>query len=140
MIDRSPLTRTTARVALGLLLSVGVLASACKKDEEPPPMPVPAEEASAEPVVELTLQPEEDASVEEVDAGKKGTGKAAPNLKKCCSALKQNAAGAPEQMKAAMLAAAGVCDAAVASGATSGSALSGIRAALGGAGLPAACY
>ncbi len=138
MIDRSPFTSTAAHVAFGLLLSFGLMGSMCKKDEEPPPMP----SATAEPTVVaptvLTFQEEVDAGT---DAEKpRGTGAPAQSLKNCCAALKQNAAGAPEPMKAYMMAAAGACDAAVASGADRGAAMSGIRAALGGGTLPAACF
>ncbi|HOU90260.1 MAG TPA: acyltransferase [Polyangiaceae bacterium] len=140
MIDRSPLTSTAAHVAFGLLLSFGLMGSMCKKDEEPPPMPsATAEPTVAAPAV-LTFQEETDAGAD-ADADKpRGTGAPAQSLKNCCTALKQNAAGAPDPMKSYMMAAAGACDAAVASGADRNAAMGGIRAALGGAALPAACF
>ncbi len=59
-------------------------------------------------------------------------------LAACCAALRQNAASAPLHQKGNYIAAAGACDAARKS-AQGRQALAGVRAALAGANVPAAC-
>lgn len=92
-------------IGLGLLLPVMVTScSSCKKDEPPPPLPsatAPPATTTAPPL-ELAV---EDAGVPDVgDAGadvkKIGVGKPPGSLKKCCQAIKQNAANAPMPTKA----------------------------------------
>jgi hypothetical protein len=111
--------RTSATpVVLGLLLPLGLAAySGCKKEEPPPPLPsaAPVTTPSAPLVLEV-----EDAGVEDVvdadaDAKKVGTGSAA-SMKKCCQAVAQNAANAPEPTKTYMQGLAAACLAAAASG------------------------
>jgi hypothetical protein len=90
-------------IGLGLLLPVMVTScQGCKKDEPPPPLPsATAPPPTAAPTLELAV---EDAAVPIEDAGpdvKKGVGGTkASNLKKCCQAIKQNAANAPMPTKA----------------------------------------
>jgi hypothetical protein len=127
--------------ALGLLIALGLTFSACKKDEDPPPLPTASAQEPDEPAPALTLQPEEDAGDEDADADAKPKGpyKPAQSLANCCAALKQNAASAPPPTNTYMLAAAGICDGAVASGLDRNAALAQISAAAKGA-LPGACY
>lgn len=140
MTTRSLTLKIAVPTALGLLVAVGLTFSACKKDEEPPPLPSAAPEPSAEPVASLQLAPEEDAG-DDADAAKvTGPFKPAQSLGNCCSALKQNAASAPPPTNTYMLAAAGICDGVVASGADKNAALAQIRAAMKGTPLPGACY
>jgi hypothetical protein len=127
-------------VRLAVLSSVlGWALVGCKKDEPPPPLPEPkAVETTEAPLV---LQPE--------DAGKppappptkpKSTGtKSASGLKQCCTALRQNAANAPEPTKGYMVYAAGLCDLAATQGQDKASAVGALRSALKGAGLPSDC-
>lgn len=113
------LIRTSATpVVLGLLLPLGLAAyTGCKKEEPPPPLPsaAPVTTPSAPLVLEV-----EDAGVEDVvdadaDAKKVGTGSAA-SMKKCCQAVAQNAANAPEPTKTYMQGLAAACLAAAGAG------------------------
>jgi hypothetical protein len=105
-------------VVLGLLLPLGLATySGCKKEEPPPPLPsaAPVTTPSAPLVLEV-----EDAGVEDVvdadaDAKKVYTGSPA-SMKKCCQAVAQNAANAPEPTKTYMQGLAAACMAAAASG------------------------
>jgi hypothetical protein len=140
MNTRSLTLKIAVPSALGLLIALGLTFSACKKDEEPPPLPTASAEEPDEPAPTLTLQPEEDAGDDaDADAKPKGPYKPAQSLANCCAALKQNAASAPPPTNTYMLAAAGICDGAVASGLDRNSALAQMRAAAKGA-LPGACY
>lgn len=134
--------RLLAPLLLSLLVPLGALQSAgCKKDEPPPPLPSAAPAATTPPpptqplelVPEVAPAPSASASAEPVKTG----GGSGSSLKKCCSALTQNAQSAPEPNKTYMLQAAAICNAAVgASGAIPAGAIS---AALRGAGMPTAC-
>jgi hypothetical protein len=112
------LRSSAAPVTLGLLLPMALVAySGCKKEEPPPPLPsaAPVTTPSAPLVLEV-----EDAGVEDVvdadaDAKKVGTGSSA-SMKKCCQAVAQNAANAPEPTKTYMQGLAAACFAAAASG------------------------
>ncbi len=140
MTTRSLTFKIALPSALGLLIALGLTFSACKKDEEPPPLPTASADEPEEPTPTLTLQPEEDAGDDaDADAKPKGPFKPAQSLANCCAALKQNAASAPPPTNTYMLAAAGICDGAVASGLDRNAALSQMRAAAQGA-LPGACY
>jgi len=92
-------------IGLGLLLPVMVTSwQGCKKDEPPPPLPSATAPATTSAPVELALQVE-DAAIPDAhdaaDAKKLGVGGARPGgLKKCCQAIKQNAANAPMPTKA----------------------------------------
>jgi len=141
------MNRQSARLGLKFaftLLGLGALAAmstaGCKKEEPPPPLPSAAPVAAPPPPLELAPEPEAivepDAAAPEV---KKGTGVAGPSLKKCCSALKQNAASAPPPNNGYMLQAAGLCDSLVAQGQQKQSIVAAVQAALKGAGIPAAC-
>jgi hypothetical protein len=117
-------------------------ATGCKKDEPPPPLPsaapaaVPTPTAPVELVPEVPVAPSASASAEPV---KTGGGSVAGSLKKCCAALTQNAANAPEPNKTYMLQAAAACNMAAGAGQAAPGALATISAALRGAGLPSAC-
>jgi len=110
-------------IGLGLLLPVMVTScQGCKKDEPPPPLPsatAPATTSAAPLVLEV-----EDAGVPDVvDSGpdvKTGVGgRPASNLKKCCQAIKQNAANAPMPTKAYLENLAASCFAMAGQGGTS---------------------
>lgn len=137
---------TKAQVLAPLLLSalVPLVASgvvACKKDEPPPPLPSATPATTAAPTAPIELVPEElpaPSASASASAPRPGGGSAS-SLKKCCSALTQNAQSAPEPNKTYMLQAAAVCNAAAGAGQASGAALAPINAALRGAGMPTAC-
>jgi hypothetical protein len=109
-------------IGLGLLLPVMVTScQGCKKDEPPPPLPsatAPATTTAAP--LELAV---EDAGVPDVeDTGpdvRKLGGKPPGNLKKCCQAIKQNAANAPMPTKAYLENLAASCFALAGQGGTS---------------------
>lgn len=138
--------QTTQATRCPLLLSVLMLSAlsgavGCKKDEPPPPLPSAAPATTPAPTAPIELVPEEIPPAPSASASAapvKGGGTAS-SLKKCCSALSQNAQSAPEPNKTYMLQAAAVCNAAVGAGQASGAALGAITAALRGAGLPSAC-
>ena len=136
-----------AHVLAPLVLSlavplVAVQTTGCKKDEPPPPLPSAAPVAAPVPTAPVELVPEvpvapsasASASAKPVTGGG-----SAGSLKKCCSALTQNAQSAPEPNKTYMLQAAAVCNGAAAAGQASGQAFGMITAALRGAGMPTAC-
>lgn len=129
------------RHASWLILALGVLgAQGCKKDEPPPPLPSASPvNTPPPPTAPIELVPEEPAPLPSASASAapvKKSGSSSASLTKCCTALSQNAASAPEPNKTYMLQAAAICQAAVASGAPG--ALSRISNLLGG-GTPAAC-
>lgn len=133
-----------APLLLSLTVPLATQLGGCKKDEPPPPLPsAPSVAATPAPTAPLELVPEAppvaSASASASAAPHTGGVSAASALKKCCSALTQNAASAPEPNKTYMLQAAAVCNAAVGAGQASGTAFSAITAALRGAGLPTAC-
>lgn len=138
---------TKARLLPPLLLSAAVLlpltagVAGCKKDEPPPPLPSAAPVAAPPQTAPIELVPEEIPvpSASASAAPPKTGGGTASSLKKCCGALSQNAANAPEPNKTYMLQAAAVCNAAVGAGTASPGTLSAISAALRGAGMPTAC-
>lgn len=109
------------RLASWLILALGALgAQGCKKDEPPPPLPSASPATTPPPPsAPIELVPEEPLAAPSASASaapvKKGG--ASPSLAKCCSALTQNAASAPEPNKTYMLQAAQICQAAVATGA-----------------------
>jgi|SoiMethySBSTD1v2_1073268.scaffolds.fasta_scaffold38896_3 hypothetical protein len=127
MKDASKSRTTSPFVPLGLGLLLPVMVTSCesckKPDDPPPPLPatasVPA--TTAEPVV---LKPE-DAGTDAHDAGtdaKKPTAtgpRPAGGLKKCCQAIKQNAANAPPPTKAILENLAASCFAMAGQGASS---------------------
>jgi hypothetical protein len=108
---------------LGLFLPVMVTScQGCKKEDEPPPPLPSATVAPVAPPATMELAPE-DAGAVVVDAGpdvKIGTGGAkTSNLKKCCQAIKQNAANAPMPTKAYLENLAASCFALAGQGGTS---------------------
>ncbi|MCC6217244.1 MAG: acyltransferase [Polyangiaceae bacterium] len=139
--DRRTLLRTVLTpAALGLLVSAGLVAPGCKK-EDPPPPPLPSATASTEVAAPLELTPE-DAGVDAgVDAGKKkvGGGGPATSFKACCAALDQNAKSAPEPTAGYMRLAAGTCHGMAASGRDAAAIRAAVQGMLRGAGMPAAC-
>src|SRR6187402_1972785 len=103
-------------VLLGLLVSslaTGYLG--CKKDEPPPPLPSAAPAAVVTPTAPVELVPEEPpAASASASVKKAGGGAPAQSFAKCCAALTQNAASAPEPTKGTLTAAAGMCNGLVA--------------------------
>ena len=129
-------------VLLGVLVSsLATGFMGCKKDEPPPPLPSAAPAAVPTPTAPLELAPEEVPSAAPVDSVKKPTGTGAPaqSFAKCCSALTQNAASAPEPTKTSLTQAAGVCNSLVAAGKTGPGIVSAIQGLLRGVGMPSAC-
>jgi hypothetical protein len=119
-------------------LALAVGSAGCKKDEPPPPLPEPKAVVTTEEVP-LELKPEDAGPPPVEKATPKATTRKAGGLAQCCTALRQNAANAPEPTKGYMLYAAGACDLAAAQGKDKQSAVSVITNALKGAGLPSAC-
>ena len=129
-------------VGLGVLVSLSFGAfTGCKKDEPPPPLPSAAPAAVPTPTAPLELAPEPVPEASASASVKKPTGTGAPaqSFAKCCAALKQNAASAPEPTKTSLLQAAAACDGAVALGKSGAGALSAFQGLLRGVGLPSAC-
>ncbi len=129
-------------VVLGVvvsLLTTGYVG--CKKDEAPPPLPSAAPAAVPTPTAPLELAPEEPvASAAPVDSTKKVTGGApAQSFAKCCAALSQNAASAPEPTKTSLTTAAGMCTSMVKAGQTGPGIVSAVQGLLRGVGMPSAC-
>lgn len=136
-----PLRTVVAITASGFLLPLLITASGCKKDEPPPPLPA-APPAASTPSTATTLElAPEPAPVDSApDAGKKpGGGVAGPSLKKCCDALAQNSKSAPPPNNTLMLQASQACNIAVAAGQGAPAVMNAVRAAMGGAALPAGC-
>jgi hypothetical protein len=121
------------------LLATGYMG--CKKDEPPPPLPSAAPAAVPTPTAPLELAPEEVPSAAPSDSVKKPTGGGAPaqSFAKCCAALTQNAASAPEPTKTSLTTAAGLCNSMVAAGKTGPGIVSAIQGLLRGVGMPSAC-
>jgi hypothetical protein len=136
-------SRLNSRLVLALaILGVSAGCKGCKKDEPPPPLPSAAPVTAPPPTAPIELVPEEPAPPPSASASataKPGGVGVSSSLKKCCSALTQNAANAPEPNKTYMLQAAAVCNAAVAAGQSSGAVVGAVSAALRGAGMPGAC-
>jgi len=136
-----PLRSVVAIIACGFLVPALLTSTGCHKDEPPPPLPsappTASTPAAAPPTLELAPEPvpTESASAKPVV----GTGAPASSLKKCCAALAQNAKGAPPPNDTLMLQASQACNVAVAAGAASPAVLAAVRAAMGGAALPAGC-
>src|SRR6187402_2042653 len=129
-------------VLLGLLVSsLAAGYMGCKKDEPPPPLPSAAPAAVPTPTAPLELAPEEIPVASASASVKKPTGGGAPaqSFAKCCAALTQNAASAPEPNKTYLLQAAGACNSAVAAGKGGTSIVGAIQGLLRGVGMPSAC-
>jgi hypothetical protein len=128
---------------LGLTVSFAATGyTGCKKDEPPPPLPsATAPVAAPTPTPELTLAPEEPAPSASAAASVKKPGGGAPaqSFAKCCAALQQNAASAPEPNKTYLTTAANMCSSMVAAGKSGPSLVGSLQAMLKGAGMPAAC-
>jgi hypothetical protein len=125
----------------GLLVSFA--ATGCKKDEPPPPLPVATTPApTPTPTAPLELAPEEPvASAAPAESVKKPSGGGAPaqTFAKCCSALLQNAASAPEPNKTYLTTAANLCSSMVAAGKSGPGLVSSLQGLLRGVGMPSAC-
>jgi hypothetical protein len=130
-------------VVLGVVVSVLATSSmGCKKEEAPPPLPSAAPAAVPTPTAPLELAPEEPvASAAPVDSAKKpgGGGVPAQSFAKCCAALSQNAASAPEPTKTSLTTAAGMCTSMVKAGQTGPGIVSAVQGLLRGVGMPSAC-
>lgn len=127
-------------IACGFLVPA-LMSAGCKKDEPPPPLPSAPPAASTVAAAPQTLElapepvPSDSAEVKKPT----GTGVAGPGLKKCCDALAQNSKSAPPPNNTLMLQASQACNVAVAAGAASPAVMAAVRAAMGGAALPAGC-
>lgn len=136
-----PLRSVVAIIACGFLVPALVTSAGCKKDEPPPPLPSapPAASVPAAATETLVLAPEPVPSESAEPKKPTGTGGPATSLKKCCDALAQNSKSAPPPNNTLMLQASQACNIAVAAGAASPQVLAAVRAAMGGAALPAGC-
>ena len=120
------------------LLATGYMG--CKKDEPPPPLPSAAPAAAPTPTAPLELAPEEPVASASAEPVKKvGTGAPAQSFAKCCAALTQNAASAPEPTKTSLTTAAGLCNSMVAAGKSGPGIVSAVQGLLRGVGMPSAC-
>jgi len=128
-------------VLLGLLVSsLATGYMGCKKDEPPPPLPSAAPAAVPTPTAPVELVPEELPAASASASVKKPTGGApAQSFAKCCAALTQNAASAPEPTKTSLTQAAGMCNSLVAAGKSGPGVVSAIQGLLRGVGMPSAC-
>jgi hypothetical protein len=128
-------------VLLGLLVSsMATGYMGCKKDEPPPPLPSAAPAAVPTPTAPVELVPEELPVASASASVKKPTGGApAQSFAKCCAALTQNAASAPEPTKTSLTQAAGMCNSLVAAGKSGPGVVSAIQGLLRGVGMPSAC-
>jgi hypothetical protein len=129
-------------VLLGLLVSsLAAGYMGCKKDEPPPPLPSAAPAAVPTPTAPVELVPEELPVASASASVKKPTGGGAPaqSFAKCCAALTQNAASAPEPTKTSLTQAAGMCNSLVAAGKSGPGVVSAIQGLLRGVGMPSAC-
>jgi hypothetical protein len=136
-----PLRSVIAIVACGFLVPA-LVSTGCKKDEPPPPLPAAPAAAStpaAATTTTLELAPEPVPSDSAEVKKPTGTGAPATSLKKCCDAIAQNAKSAPPPNNTIMQQAAQACNIAVAAGQASPQVLAAVRAAMGGAQLPAGC-
>lgn len=109
-------------IMLGLLVPVSVTAyTGCKKDEPPPPLPSAAPEPTPSAPLQLVVEDSgPDVQDADADAPKKvGTGSYS-SLSKCCSAIAQNAANAPEPTATYMKQFAAACSAAAKAGNAAG--------------------
>jgi hypothetical protein len=128
-------------VLLGLVVSsMAAGYMGCKKDEPPPPLPSAAPAAVPTPTAPVELVPEEVPVASASASVKKPTGGApAQSFAKCCAALTQNAASAPEPTKTSLTQAAGMCNSLVAAGKSGPGVVSAIQGLLRGVGMPSAC-
>jgi hypothetical protein len=131
-------TSVFGSVLLGVLLS-SLATTGCKKDEPPPPLPSAAPAAVPTPTAPLELAPEEPVAVAGAPAVKATGGAPAQSFAKCCAALTQNAASAPEPTKTSLTQAAGICNSLVAAGKSGPGVVSAIQGLLRGVGMPSAC-
>jgi len=140
MVQASKVAKSVLGPALlGVLVSLSATVG-CKKDEAPPPLPSAAPAAAPTPTEALQLAPEPEPSAAPVESAKKvGTGAPAQSFAKCCAALTQNAASAPEPTKTSLTQAAGICNSLVAAGKTGPGVVSAIQGLLRGVGMPSAC-
>jgi hypothetical protein len=128
-------------VLLGLLVSsMATGYMGCKKDEPPPPLPSAAPAAVPTPTAPVELVPEElPVASASASVKKPGVGAPAQSFAKCCAALTQNAASAPEPTKTSLTQAAGMCNSLVAAGKSGPGVVSAIQGLLRGVGMPSAC-
>ena len=128
-------------VLLGLLVSsMATGYMGCKKDEPPPPLPSAAPAPVPTPTAALEILPEEQPAASASASVKKPTGGVpAQSFAKCCAALTQNAASAPEPTKTSLTQAAGICNSLVAAGKSGPGVVSAFQGLLRGVGMPSAC-
>jgi hypothetical protein len=129
-------------VVLGVVVSLLTTGFAgCKKDEAPPPLPSAAPAAVPTPTAPLELAPEEPVASASASATVKASGGGAPaqSFAKCCAALSQNAASAPEPTKTSLTTAAGMCTSMVKAGQSGQGIVNAVQSLLRGVGMPSAC-
>jgi hypothetical protein len=129
---------------LGLFVSFSATGYlGCKKDEPPPPLPTATTPAvvAAPPATTVELVPDVAPSAAPAESVKKPTGGGAPaqSFAKCCSALLQNAASAPEPNKTYLTTAANACSSMVKAGQGGPSVVTAVQGLLRGVGMPTAC-
>jgi hypothetical protein len=138
----------TALCAAIMPFALAFVVQGCdKKDEDATPpvasaAPTPAPTPSAAPVqlkVEEDAGSDADNAADASDAAVKATGGGDPTgVRRCCSALRQNANSAPLDQKGSYLSAAAMCDGLVNSP-QGRQALSAVRGILKGANMPGDC-
>jgi hypothetical protein len=140
--------RFTVLGALCFPVAIALVTNGCdgctKENEESAP-PATTTTPTPTPTPTAVLTPEEDAGADaaddagDADAGKKVVGTGDPTgVRKCCSALRQNANTAPPEQKGAYITAATACDGLV-NNPQGRAALAQLRGLLLGAQMPAAC-
>ena len=129
-----------ALLGLGVSFATASLVG-CKKDEPPPPLPSATTPApTPTPTAQVELVPEDVPSAAPVESAKKtGGGAPAQSFAKCCAALSNSAANAPEPNKTYFTTAAGMCNGMVAAGKSGPSLIGTLQGLLRGAGMPSAC-
>ncbi|HEU4407818.1 MAG TPA: acyltransferase [Polyangiaceae bacterium] len=123
-----------------LALGAGACRGCEREGEQPVAMP---SNTAPPPPPPATIIPVEVPPADSGAAGAGGAPKASPgggsSLRACCAALRANAASMPPPNNGYALAAAAYCDSAVASGQDRNAIVQGVRGALKGANMPAAC-
>jgi hypothetical protein len=139
----------TALCAAVLPFALALAVQGCKNEDDaamtqPSAVPTPAPTPSAAPPVALKTEEAVvvdagDDAADASDGAPKATGTGDPTgMRKCCSALRQNANSAPLDQKGSYLSAAALCDGLVNSP-QGKQALGAVRGLLKGASMPSSC-
>lgn len=108
-------------VVLGLLVPVTLtIYTGCKKEEPPPPLPSAAPAPTPSAPLQLVVEDAAPQGDADADAKPKVTGPPPASLSRCCSAIAQNAANAPEPTATYMKQFAAACSAAAKAGNAAG--------------------